>query len=125
MIVVSVQLSQLEQRRFLGITDNNKMIYEKNGCPYCNGTGYRGRMAVHEIMYLNDDVREVIAKGDVSIEEVKFAAIEKAGMIPLVDSAKRYVLNGETTYNDLMGMIVTSDRESTINKKENKEENTY
>lgn len=29
-------------------------IYRPQGCQYCNGTGYKGRIAVHEIMYMND-----------------------------------------------------------------------
>lgn len=105
----------VEQKRVLGLKEH-ATIYEKNGCPYCNGTGYRGRFAVHEIMYMNDELRDIVAKGDASIEDIRNAAIEKAGMTTLINSAKRYVLNGETSYQDLISMIVSEDRE-TIKKR--------
>ncbi len=100
-----------EQRRVLGLKED-KTIYEAVGCPYCNGTGYRGRFAVHEIMYMNDELREVVAKGDATIDDVRHVALTKAGMKPILNAAKQRVLNGETTYDDLMGMIVTDERES-------------
>ena len=99
-----------EQRRVLGLKDDIT-IYEPNGCPYCNNTGYRGRLAVHEIMYLNEDVKEVIAKPDITMEEIRDIAIKKADMVPLFAAAKRYVIKGQTTYNDLLSMIVSEERE--------------
>ena len=101
-----------EQRKVLGLK-NETTIYEKNGCPYCNGTGYKGRLAVHEIMYLNDDLRDTIAKGDTSIEEIRENAITKAGMVPIINAAKRCVLKGDTSFYDLISMIVTEERETT------------
>ncbi len=100
-----------DQRRTLGLKADTT-IYEPNGCPYCNNTGYRGRMAVHEIMYLNDDLKAIITEKNATVEEIRHVAIHKAGMTPLFESAKRYVLSGETAYNDLLGMIVTEERES-------------
>lgn len=100
-----------EQMRGLNV-DENTFIYEPNGCPYCNNTGYKGRMAVHEIMYLNDDLRTLISHNDVSIEEIREIAESKAGMVPLIDAARRFVLRGETSYSDLLGLIVTEERES-------------
>ena len=98
-----------EQRKALGLKEDT-LIYEANGCPYCNNTGYRGRLAVHEIMYLNDDLREVISTPGATIEEIRKAAIEKAGMTPLFQSARQAVLKGQTGYKDLLGLIVTEER---------------
>ena len=108
-----------EQRKILGVK-GDAVLYEKNGCPYCNGTGYKGRLAVHEIMYLNDELREIISKGDATIEEIRDAAVNKAGMVPLINSAKKYVLRGETSFYDLISMIVTEERESSTTKPTNK-----
>ena len=99
-----------DQRKALGLKEDT-IIYEANGCPYCNNTGYRGRLAVHEIMYLNNELREVISQPEVTIEEIRKTAIEKAGMTPLFQSARRYVLKGETGYADLLGLIVTEERD--------------
>ena len=104
-----------DQRRALGLT-NDATIYEPNGCPYCNGSGYKGRLAVHEIMYLNDDIREVVSRGNATIEEIREVAVERAGMTSLFAAAKRIVLAGDTSYNDLLSMIVTEERETTFRK---------
>ena len=100
-----------EQRRALGLKED-AVIYEPNGCPYCNNTGYRGRLAIHEIMYLNDELRDSISKPGATIEEIRAAAIEKAGMSTLFESAKKVVLEGQTSYGDLLGMVVSEERES-------------
>lgn len=98
-----------EQKRALKIKDD-VTLYEPNGCPYCNGTGYRGRMAVHEIMYLNDELRAEIVKPGVTIEDVRKVAIQKADMVPLFNAAKKAVLRGETSYQDMISMIVSEER---------------
>lgn len=98
-----------EQKKALGLKED-ALIYEANGCPYCNNTGYRGRLAVHEIMYLNDELREVVSTPGATIEEIRQAAIEKAGMVPLFQSARKAVLKGQTGYKDLLGLIVTEER---------------
>lgn len=99
-----------EQKKVLALK-SDAIIYEKNGCPYCNMTGYKGRLAVHEIMYLNDELREIISKGDVTIEDIRDAAIQRAGMKPIFTAARNCVLRGDTSYNDLISMIVTEERE--------------
>ena len=100
-----------DQTKALGLKEST-IIYEPNGCPYCNNTGYKGRLAVHEIMYLNNELREIISQPEVTLEEIRKVAIEKAGMMPLFQSARRYVLKGETSYSDMLSMIVTEERET-------------
>ena len=99
-----------EQKRALGLKEDT-ILYEPNGCPYCNGTGYKGRVAVHEIMYMNNDLREVVSKPDTTVEEIREVAIQKAGMSPLFESAKKYVLEGKTSYNDMLSMLVSEERD--------------
>ncbi len=103
-------LTTPDQRRALGLKED-ATIYEPNGCPYCNNTGYRGRLAVHEIMYLNDDLRAVISEPGATIETIRESAIKQAGMTPLFAAARKVVLEGETSYNDLLSMIVSEERE--------------
>lgn len=106
-----------EQKHALGLK-SDAVLYEANGCPYCNGTGYKGRLAVHEIMYMNNYLRDVVSKPDTTVEEIRDVAISKAGMAPLFEGAKRYVLDGKTSYNDLLSLIVSEERETKSNKKE-------
>ena len=109
-----------EQKQALGIKED-VTLYEPNGCPYCNGTGYKGRVAVHEIMYMNNELREVVAKPETTVEEIRETAIQKAGMSPLFESAKKYVLEGKTSYNDMLSLLVSEERDQKSRSSSKKE----
>ncbi len=78
-------------------------IYRAKGCSYCNNTGYKGRTAVHEIMYLNDKMRFAINDRSY-LEELKELAI-KNGMVPLWKACRELVLNGTTSINELISLM--------------------
>lgn len=44
------------------ISEDKKVIYEPVGCPECNGTGYRGRLAIFEIMALSEEIKDMIGE---------------------------------------------------------------
>ncbi|GJD81198.1 GspE/PulE family protein [Methylobacterium gregans] len=69
------------------------------GCPACNGTGYRGRMVVSEIMPLDGTLRGLIADraGEASIA----AAAREAGMASLAETGRARVLAGDTTLDEI------------------------
>ena len=74
-------------------------FYEGAGCLECSGTGFKGRMAICELLDLTDHIREIIlAKRPIS--EVKRAAKEQ-GMRLLRESAVDYVLRGRTTLREI------------------------
>lgn len=86
----------------LGLSANafggNKIIRTK-GCHECGGTGYKGRMVVHELMMVDDDVRNLIMqKSDSSV--IKKGAQAK-GMITLHQNGIQKVLEGITTAIEL------------------------
>ncbi len=60
-----------EEMQLLGISDGNALIYRSIGCSECNFTGYRGRTGIHELLVVNDDIREMIhtGKGEQAIEK--------------------------------------------------------
>ena len=74
-------------------------IYEKEGCAYCNNTGYAGRIAVYEIMDVTPEIKEMIIKG-ASTSDIKAAAI-KGGMHTLHRSAAELVVRGITTIPEM------------------------
>ena len=47
----------------------NAEIYEPVGCPKCNNTGYKGRMAIHEALYFTKEIREIIVKSGSEVDE--------------------------------------------------------
>ncbi len=69
------------------------------GCANCNGTGYKGRVALYEVMEIDDSVRDLILVG-ASSGELKKRAIE-SGMITLRRSGLRKVLDGVTTLEEV------------------------
>ncbi len=79
-------------------------IYRPQGCQFCNETGYKGRIAVHEIMHLNDEMRQVISK-EKTIEGLRNIALQN-GMHTLWDSCKEYVLAGVTSLQELVSLSV-------------------
>ena len=94
-----------EEMRLVGIappTDGMPLMVKKaSGCPACNNTGYRGRVAVHEILMVDKEVRRLITE-DASVEDIKEYAIRKQGMRTLKQCALHYLRNGITTVEEVM-----------------------
>jgi type IV pilus assembly protein PilB len=74
-------------------------FYEGIGCIECNGTGYKGRMAICELLDLTDRIREMILEKRPT-SEIKKAAREE-GMRFLRESAVERVLEGVTTLREI------------------------
>jgi len=75
------------------------VFYEGAGCMDCNGTGYRGRIAIAELLNLSDNIRQLIIDRR-SAAEIKRAA-KAEGMRFLRESALQKVFAGETTLHDI------------------------
>ncbi len=88
-----------EEARALKVSKDT-VVYKGEGCPLCSNTGYKGRMAIHEIMVLDSTLRALIAKGT-NDEELKEVAINN-GMNTLWDNARRNVLEGKTTVEEMI-----------------------
>lgn len=74
-------------------------FFDAKGCNECNGTGYRGRSAIVELLDLNDTIRELIVSKS-PMAHLKKAAKE-AGTIFLRESAVEKVLAGETSLREI------------------------
>jgi type IV pilus assembly protein PilB len=74
-------------------------FYEGEGCLECNGTGYRGRTAIHELLDLSDHIREMIIERRPT-SEIKRAALDE-GMSSLRESALAKVFAGITTLKEI------------------------
>jgi len=79
---------------------SNITFYKGQGCPRCNNRGYKGRTAIHEIMLMNDEIRELILKK--SSREVIREAARKYGMVTLREDGMEKVLKGITTIEEVM-----------------------
>jgi type IV pilus assembly protein PilB len=76
-------------------------LYEKNGCRECNDRGYKGRVAVYEVMPFWDGLKELVING-ASAAELKQEAI-RLGMQTLRMSAINKVMTGVSTLEEAVG----------------------
>lgn len=76
-------------------------IKRGTGCAHCNGTGYRGRIAVHEIVMIDRNIRRMISRG-AETEEIEAYAREQQGMRSLKEKGLELVKQGVTTPEELL-----------------------
>ncbi len=75
-------------------------LMKGTGCRTCNGTGYKGRVALYEIMRFTDNLKEMVLQGSPTAE-LKMAAI-KGGMMTLRMSGIQKILDGVTTTEEIL-----------------------
>jgi len=92
-----------KEMEILGL-DEPINIFRPQGCQFCNGTGYKGRVAVHEIMYINENMRNAIAQ-EQNLEKLREKAKEN-GMVTLWNSCRSLVVKGVTSIQELMSLNV-------------------
>ncbi len=77
-------------------------IFKGEGCEYCNDTGYRGRVALYEVMPVTDKIRRMILEG-ASTDELRSEAV-KEGMSTLRMSGLKKIKEGITTIEEVMNV---------------------
>ena len=78
--------------------------YKGTGCPQCNNTGYKGRVALYEVMPVREEIRELILQG-ASASEIKKEAI-RLGMKTLRQTALTKLREGITTVEEVLKSTV-------------------
>jgi type IV pilus assembly protein PilB len=79
-------------------------LYKGTGCKLCNGTGYKGRVALYEVMPFYDSLKELVLQG-ASAAEIKAEAIRN-GLQTLRMSGLRKIAEGITTPEEVMRVSV-------------------
>lgn len=88
-----------QERLFLG--EDVKTVRKGMGCSHCNNTGYKGRIAVHEILAMDNTIRRMVVNHD-SVEAITAYAREHQHMRTLKESGLILVKEGVTTPEELM-----------------------
>jgi type IV pilus assembly protein PilB len=86
------------------IVEDRPEIPRAVGCSACSNTGYRGRLAVHEVMTVTEEI-ERLTVARASSEEITRVAVEQ-GMRPLRDDGLAKVLLGRTTIEEIGRVVV-------------------
>jgi hypothetical protein len=102
-----------------------KEVYEPVGCPKCN-RGFRGRIALHEVLYITDKLRELISDETVDKEDLK-KEVYAGDTLTLLQDALIKVVEGHTTFKEVYKVVdIDFDLERSIRntvREEEKEKN--
>jgi type IV pilus assembly protein PilB len=79
---------------------NTVKCYKGKGCPTCNNSGYKGRIALYEIMPISSEIKEMVLEG-ASADELKKTAM-RFGMKTLRQSGLTKVREGVTSIEEVM-----------------------
>ena len=95
-----------EDCKVLGVDPSNPPnIFQahQGGCDMCKGQGYKGRVAVAEILFLDDDLDEIIARGGNKVELRRMA--RQKGFKSMKDDGMLKVLDGLTSIAEVASNI--------------------
>ena len=78
-------------------------VYRSVGCSACSQTGYRGRLALAELMPMTEEVERMIIEGG-SVEDIHRLAVSQ-GMVALRQAGLRKAIDGETTLEEVLRVV--------------------
>lgn len=85
---------------FLGLKEPME-FYKAVGCKECGNTGYKGRVAIHEILVVNSKIREMVNK-NAGEDELEKVAVDEFGMITLRECCLEHVKKGNVSVEELI-----------------------
>jgi len=98
-----------DERKILGVSQSEAVqIFKHKGCKRCGFTGYRGRMAIIELLRVDSDMDALIARR-AHLDELKKLALQK-GFVTLADDGVRRILEGYTSIEEVMRVIDLTSR---------------
>ena len=97
------------ERKILRLKPSYKpQIYKAKGCKHCNQNGYRGRMAIIELLRIDSDMDSLISR-KAHLDELQKLALDK-GFITLAEDGVRRILEGYTSVAEVMRVIDLTSR---------------
>ena len=81
-------------------------IYDVNGCDHCHN-GYLGRIALHEVLLINQDIKDAISE-NIRKEELR-ELVYKSDVCTLLQDGLQKVVDGETTFEEVLKLIELDD----------------
>jgi general secretion pathway protein E/type IV pilus assembly protein PilB len=102
--------AQTHERRLLGRDQSGPapLLYRPGGCPQCDFQGYRGRLAIMEVLRLDGELDELIARR-ATAREIRLAAIAR-GFRPLAEDGLRRALDGSTSLEEVARVVDLTER---------------
>jgi type IV pilus assembly protein PilB len=101
------------QARFVGIPEGQTTtLYRAGGCAKCNRSGYRGRIGVHELLPVDDTLRQEINRKGCTTERLQQVAVKDCGMTTLFWDAMEKVRAGLASVDDVLMNVRADDFDS-------------
>jgi len=75
-------------------------VYRGKGCQHCRGTGYKGRVGIHEVLPFSESIRKLTTK-ETDLNAIRKKSLQE-GMVSLRENAVNKFLEGVTTYQEVM-----------------------
>jgi type II secretory ATPase GspE/PulE/Tfp pilus assembly ATPase PilB-like protein len=79
-------------------------IYQPKGCPKCSGSGYKGRMGIHELLVGTDEMKRMIQRRE-TVEHMRNQAVAD-GMTTLLQDGIQKVLQGHTDFKQVRAVCI-------------------
>lgn len=95
--------NDLERRLLRVDADRDIRVYRANGCDFCHQSGYKGRIAVTELLKVDADIDDLISHR-ASRKEIHDMAVSK-GFEPIIEDGLRRVLDGTTTLEEVSRVV--------------------
>ena len=90
-----------DERLYLGVGDHEPItLWKGEGCARCNFTGYMGRMSIHEVLPINEEMKAMIMNGEA--DNLIFEAGRKFGTTSMKEDGIEKVMQGKTTVSELL-----------------------
>jgi type IV pilus assembly protein PilB len=100
--------SDLELITLREVRENVPFLVRGTGCHICNQTGYKGRIAIHEIVLVDKKMQRMIAE-DAKISQIYEYARKEAGMMTLRERAQTLAIEGVTSMEEYLKIGETVD----------------
>jgi type IV pilus assembly protein PilB len=84
-------------------------FYYGKGCARCNNSGYKGRVGLYELMFITDDIRDMVT-ADASVDDIRNFA-RSQGMTTLREAGLKLIFDGQTTIDEVVRETVLEDVE--------------
>ncbi len=93
------------EKQQLGLTGSQAvLLYQPGGCEQCNGTGFKGRVGVHELLIPTERIRAALSQPGMTADQLKQIAVQE-GMVTLYWDAMDKVQQGMTSLNEALSHV--------------------
>jgi len=92
-----------EEKKALRLPESTTLLYRPTGCPECLGTGFRGRVGIHEFLRYNQEIKELVLSRHNSRDIEEQAMV--SGMLTILEDGLLKVIQGITTLEEVLHAV--------------------